>query len=179
MPFALTFLGYGYLFSGDLQAAKEVLESACKTRTDSLVALLLYLPYFVSSLVSSELGRYDEALRLAEKSLAVAKETDDGIGQALSMAQMGIALGQDDPSQFVRAEELIDNAIERLDRLKIHAISIILKACFLGRLYVDTGQKKRAMLRSQEIQKSIQDMERLEIDFWLKKAREYWAKIQE
>jgi tetratricopeptide (TPR) repeat protein len=161
-----------------MNIAKEQFEKASKTLDDSSLTPFSNFLYLILRIANLELGDYQNAQRLAEKSRQLAEASNDETGKALALGQIGIALGLSTPSRFEQAEKMLDDAYAEVDRLGLRAL-YAWKSYAYGRLYAYTNQKERAMERREELRRSIRDMEEMQMGYWLVRGREFLAKLTE
>ncbi len=174
---SLALKGAGYYFVDDLETAKEILEKVYSMRGDSIASMWTNLPYFYLSMVHCDLGNLDKAKTHADEALEVAKQTDDKIGSALALSQIGRVLGKLDPLQCIKAEEYILKAVEIYKTLGVQSLGSLVPV-YLGELYLDTGDKQKISENLEYFNQTEKQMKEMGMDYWAKRARELLAKME-
>ncbi len=94
-------------------------------------------------------------------------------GEGLAWVLLGRTLAKADPPQTDKAEESILKGIKIYEELKIKTYSV-LGYFFLGEMYVDTGQKDKALETLKTAEKLFQEMG---MDYWLAKTQEILERL--
>jgi class 3 adenylate cyclase/tetratricopeptide (TPR) repeat protein len=174
LPIVWGFLGLGYLLLGDLRMALKYIEKGHKMHLD--VGLHYYLGvYHVGlSMIHFYLGNLNEAKVQAEQALKLSQKNHERYVEGISWLRLGTTVGKMEGAQFHKAEEHIlqgMNILEELETKPAYAQGYLA----LGQLYVDAGQKEKAIENLKKAEAMFQEMG---MDFYLAQTRRLWEMVR-
>jgi class 3 adenylate cyclase/tetratricopeptide (TPR) repeat protein len=167
-------LGMGYLLMGELGIARQYVEKGLET--DRAVGYTYISSSYHTYMSSVNLASCDweNARRCAEEGLKLAQTHGEKFGEGWLSCLLGRALSKADPSQAAHGEEHILQGIKMLEELKLKP-SQAEGYLFLGELYVDLGQKERALESLKKAQGMFQEMG---MDYYLLGTQKALEKLQ-
>jgi len=167
-------LGWGYYFLGELETALEHMEKGVKIQSDAGLTHQLSRYHYSLSMVHLDLGNLERARSYIEGAAEVAHSNNEKHIEADSRISLGRVLGKMGKSEGVKAEESILQGIKILDELKLKPSSS-LGYFFLGELYADMGQKKKAL---ETLKKAESMMQEMGMDYWLRRTQEVLERVE-
>jgi len=168
----LSLLGLGYYMLGDLKTARESIEKGLIIHKKNKIMLGLSMIYWHLSMVCCDTGELEKAIDCAENGLELSQKNNEKSYKGLSRICLGRALGKKDPLQSDKAEEYILQGIKILEELKTRPY-IAFGYFFLGELYADTGEKKKAL---ENLKKAESMNKEMGMEYWLKRTQEVLAR---
>jgi len=118
-------------------------------------------------------GDLENARSYIEKCLELAQKEQAKYVEGYSLELLVHIIGKTDKSQFAEAEESIVRGMKLLDEVK--ARPHYAQGClFLGELYADMNQKKKAIEKLKEAKEMFGEMG---MDHWLARTQETMAKL--
>ena len=125
-------------------------------------------------MVNLDSGDLENAQYYAEEALRLAQSNNEKWVEGNSMVWLGKILGKAKKSQNDKAQGNILQGIKILDELKMRPHCSV-GYLFLGELYTDTGQKKKALETLKEAEAAFQEMG---MDYWLRRTQEVLERVQ-
>jgi tetratricopeptide (TPR) repeat protein len=166
-------LGHACSFLGDQVTAGKYIEKGLKIQLDAGIGWWMSWHYLHLSAARFNSGDLKEAQRLIEKALQLSQSNNDKLSEGLSWIWMGRILGRSDPSRKAEAEEYILAGINVQERLNLKP-SFTLGRLFLGELYLETGEREKAIDNLKKAEGMFQEMG---MDYWLGRARTLLEKV--
>ena len=164
---ALTELGLGYYFLGDLEAAREHVQKAIDIQSSAGIPFYSSLPYWILGVVDLDSGELTNAQNTIEEALSLAQNNNEKMVEGISRMELGRILGKVDISQSGEAEKCILEGIRILDELKLKPFSSQ-GYFYLGELYADMAQKEKALETLKKAEGAFQEMG---MDYWLRRTQ--------
>jgi len=161
-------LCYGYFLANDLKNAKERLAKGRKIVENLHINNYLSLASMLSSFVHFAFGEFAEAKNCAEKAIELSKQGGQKQYEELSEIWLGRILGAKDTSQFVLAQQHIEQGMKIAEKLN-HNPVLAQGYFFLGELYANTDRKEEAL---KNLNKAMAMHKEMEIGFWPDKIQE-------
>jgi tetratricopeptide (TPR) repeat protein len=171
---ALTELGLGYYFLGDLETAREHVQKAIDIQSSAGIPFYSSLPYWILGVVDLDSGDLENALGCTEEALELAKKNNEKLTEGTSRILLGRVLGKADKSRYSEAEECILQGIKLLDELKLKPFFSQGYFC-LGELYSDIGQEEKALENLKKAEGLFQEMG---MDYWLRKTQAVLERVK-
>jgi tetratricopeptide (TPR) repeat protein len=167
-------MGYGYYFLGQIDTARELIEKGLNIQHDLGVRELVSIYYCALSAVHLSSGDLERAQSCAEEALKLSLQNNEKWPEGFSRVALGRALGKRDTSKYAKAEEYILAGIKILEEVK--GKPIVAQAQFyLGELYADAGQTKKALASLKKAEGMCQEMG---MDYWLRKTQPLLQKLE-
>jgi tetratricopeptide (TPR) repeat protein len=166
-------LGIACSFLGDQVTAAKNIEKGLKIQLDAGIEWWLSLHYVFLGAVRFNSGDSKEAQRFIEKALQLSQSNNEKWSEGKSWIWMGRILGRSDPSKKDKAEEYILTGINILEKLKLKPF-FTLGRLFLGELYLETGEREKAMENLKKAEGMFREMG---MDYWLGRARTLLEKV--
>ena len=161
-------LGHVYSFLGDPETAINNIENGLKIQSDAGIEWWLSLHYGFLSLAHYDLGDQKGALCFIEKALELSLKNNEKMMEGLSWIWIGKISGRAGSLKKDEAEEYILKGIKILDKLKLKAL-YSQGYLFLGELYVNSGQREKALENLEKVEEMFQEMG---MDYWLARTQE-------
>jgi class 3 adenylate cyclase/tetratricopeptide (TPR) repeat protein len=167
LPVSLSLLGMGYYLRGDPGKALGLLEKGLKMRTYTEVPGFLSLQHLALSYAHLGLGNLSEARVCAEQALNLGKTNHERYCEGLSWLQLGRTVGKMEKFHIEKAEEYILQGMKILGELETKPAYA--QGCLsLGGLYVEAGQKEKALENLKKAEAMFQEMG---MEFWLAQTK--------
>ena len=126
-------------------------------------------PYYgFLSLAHFDLGDQKGALCFIEEALELSQKNNEKMMEGLSWIWLGRISGRADSLKKDEAEEYILKGIKILDKLKLKGL-YSQGYLFLGELYVNSGQREKALENLEKVEEMFQEMG---MDYWLARTQE-------
>jgi len=168
-----TGLGWGYHLMEELDTALEHAERALKVQTDG-IPFKLAITYWLLCIIHLDVGDLESAQNWGEKCLKLSQDNNEPDSEALSWILLGRISGKSDPSRSGKAEENILHGIKILDESGQKPFSAQ-GHFFLGELYADTGQRKKALETLKKAEGAFREMG---MDYWLRRTQEVLERVE-
>jgi predicted ATPase len=167
------FLSYGFYLLGELESARNHIDKSFKFhkglgRKDGLSKL-----YNNLSLIHLASGKIEEAKIYCEKGLELAKENNETIYEAELRITLGNIVNKGDPTKWTEAEAIILTGLKMLSLRKLNPF-YAQGLFYLGELYLDAGQKEKALKNLKKAEKMFKEMG---MDYWLNKVNEILKRL--
>jgi tetratricopeptide (TPR) repeat protein len=172
VPVAWLELGWAYWLMGEFETARTHTERGLKIQIDTGVPYDLGLFYSIAGIVDLDYGDLKKAQYRAEEAVKTSQANHQH-GEGLAWILLGRTLGKADPPQTDKAEESFLKSIKIYEDLKIKTHSV-LGYFFLSEMYVDTGQKDKALKTLKTAEGMFQEMG---MDYWLTKTEEFLRRL--
>ncbi len=157
---------------GDLKAARVQMDKGIEAQTDAGVDYDLGFFYSYSAMVDLDSGDLKKAQQLAEQALQIAQKNHQH-GKGGVLIALGRIFGKSDPPLIHKAEESFLRGINILKELKLK-IYYAPGYYYLGELYVNTGQKDRAL---GALKKAEDLFLQMGMDYWVAKTKAVLEKL--
>jgi tetratricopeptide (TPR) repeat protein len=165
--------GWAYWLMGELETARTHMEKGLKIQIDTGVPQDLGLFYAIVGIVDLDYGDLKKAQQRAEEAVKISQRNHQH-GEGMAWILLGRTLGKTDQPQTDKAEESFLKGIKIYEELKIKTHSV-LGYFFLGEMYVDTGQKDKALETLKKAEGMFREMR---MDYWLNKTQEVLERFQ-
>jgi tetratricopeptide (TPR) repeat protein len=172
LPVPTITLGWAYWLQGELETARKYMEKGLKAQIDAGIPYDLSFFYSCSAMVDLDSGDLKKAQQRAEEALQIAQKNHQH-GEGFVWVVLGRIFGKSDPPQTGKAEESILKGIKILENLKIK-LYYTPGYYYLGELYVDTGQKDKALETLKKTENMFREMG---MDYWLGKTKEVLTRL--
>jgi class 3 adenylate cyclase len=166
-------LGSVSYLAGNLGLARDQLEKAIQIHFEAGSMFHVSRAFAVLSLTHLELGDVQGARKCAESAIHWSQKLKERDLEGMALMFAGRILGKSSRLQSAKAESMILAGVERVKELSMKAY-VARGLLYLGELYLDTGQKKRAHKHLRKADAAFQDMG---MDYWSSKARCLLARI--
>jgi tetratricopeptide (TPR) repeat protein len=167
-------LGIGYYVLGEPETARKYMEKGIKMNSDAGMRELLSAYYVTLIMIDSDSGDLERAQGRAEEALRLSQENQEMWPEGLSRVILGRVLGKRNERPLAEAEASILAGIKILEEVK--AKPIVAQAQFyLGELYADAGQTKKALASLKRAEIMFQNMG---MDYWLRKTQPLLQKLE-
>jgi len=166
--------GWSYCQLGDHKTARECIEKGLKIHSDVGAHFHLDFFYGLSSMIYLESGDLKKAQQRAEEALKLSQKHHHNWIEGFVRLQLGRIFEKAENTQGGKAEDCILRGIEILDELKLKPI-YAQGYHYLGELYVDTGQKDKALENFKKAEALFREMS---MDYLLTKTQELLDKLQ-
>ncbi len=166
-------LGWAYLFSGQMDTALQCAEKGLKLHTDLGTPFFLGSIHLVLSEIHLELGNLDKALLHAEQAVDLCRKNNEKFFLAAAMIDLGRVTAAIDRMNFEKTLEFIQQGLSLADELQIrpyYAVGLLR----MGEIYADSGQKEAAIEKLKRAEEMFQEMG---MDYWLGKTQEVLAAL--
>ena len=170
----LATLADAYRLLGELETARKHAERALKVGSDSGLSLAWAQSYYALSMTHLDSGDLENARSCAEKAVELSQRNNEKWVEGKSRAALGRILAKADPSQSDKAEKYILQGINILEGLGLKMLYST-AYLYLGELYADTGQVKKAMETLKRTEGMFQE---IGMDYWLRKTQAILGKLQ-
>jgi tetratricopeptide (TPR) repeat protein len=155
LPYAWSWLGYGYYLLGQLEAALKFMEKALRMQMD--IGFPVSIIHSWLSFVHCDLGNLNDAKVHAEQAVNLAQTSHQKFFEGVSWLQLGRTLGKMEGSQLCKAEEYILKGMKILEELETKP-AYAWGCLFLGELYAHAGQKEKANENLKKAEAMFQEM---------------------
>jgi len=165
---AWTILGYSNYLLGELDRAREFVVKGLKIQEDSGIEAMLSMHYYIFAMILFDLGDLEDALRCSEKALDLSKKNNEQRYEGFSKIWIGRILGSKNRAQYREGEQCILEGYKILKELNVRP-AMAQGLLNLGELYINSGQRIKAMESLKEASSMFEEME---MDYWLAKSQE-------
>jgi class 3 adenylate cyclase/tetratricopeptide (TPR) repeat protein len=166
-------LGWGYLLLGELETARKHMDNGLKILSDMGTTYDLSFFYSLLGMVYLASGELKNAQHRAEEALKISQKNHEKPGEGLAWILLGRILGKAHQSQDDKAEESILRGIRIYEELKLKP-HYSQGYYFLGELYADTGQRRKALENLKKAEGMFREMG---MDYWFAKTQEVLGKL--
>jgi tetratricopeptide (TPR) repeat protein len=166
-------LGYVCAMLGDPETGKRHAEKGLKIHRDSGVEMFLSLVHCHLGRIHLDLGDLKNAQSLAEEALRLSQKNNEKAIEGWSWLFLGMITGKTEPLLINKAQGCILKGIEICKQLKLKTY-FSLGHLYLGQLYLNGGEKEKALKNLKEAEGMFQEMG---MDYWLGKAQEVLGKL--
>jgi len=135
---------------------------------------LVSVQYFYLSAVHLDSGDPEKAQSCAEEALRLSQENQEVWPEGLSRVILGRVLGKRNERPLAKAEASILAGIKILEEVKVKPI-VAQAQFYLGELYADAGQTKKALACLKKAEGMCQEMG---MDYWLRKTQPLLQKLE-
>ena len=167
-------LGIGYYVLGEPETARKYIEKGIKMNSDAGMRELLSAYYVTLSMIDSDSGDLERAQGRAEEALRLSQENQEMWPEGLSRVILGRVLGKRNERPLAKAEASILAGIKILEEVKVKPI-VAQAQFYLGELYADSGQTKKALACLKRAEGMCQEMG---MDYWLRKTQPLLQKLE-
>jgi predicted ATPase/class 3 adenylate cyclase len=171
--YAFAGLGCGYCLQNDPANARTNIEKGIQIIEDYRLRFRLPRFYWALCLALFDLGDLEKALAAIEQALMFARKYNEKNFEGLSLIWLGKILEKTDPNQYDTAEESILKGIDMLQELRLKPY-VSQGYLYLGELYIDTGQKAKALEKLKKAEKMFREMG---MDYWLARTQKVLARL--
>ncbi|HYA13450.1 MAG TPA: hypothetical protein VEF33_03840, partial [Syntrophales bacterium] len=168
LAWSWSYLGNLYSYLEDPETGRRYVEKGLKIQQDGgFEWFLSFHPFFLGDIhlhrgdIKNARSSVDEALRLSQKN-------NEKLMEGRSWILLGRIMGLAETPQTNRAKEYLLQGMKILDELKLKP-DYALGCFYLGDLYTNAGQKKKALENLKKAKTMFQEMG---MDYWLGRARE-------
>jgi tetratricopeptide (TPR) repeat protein len=166
-------LGDAVTYLDDPQTGLEYIQKGLKIQSSTGVKSQLAMYYCCLGNAHFALGDLKNAMEWGTKALKLALDNNEKGEEGYSRIFLGRIMAKSDPSQTDRAEETILKGINIMEELRVkpyHSLGYL----YLGEIYVDTGQRDKAL----EVLKKAESMfKEMEMDYRLERTKEVIRKL--
>jgi len=167
-------LGLGYHLQGDLDTALEYVQRGKKIWNDLGIPTMMSNFYCYFGFIQFTADELKDAQKSLERALSLSQENNEKYLEALAWMWIGRTLGKAYALKGNNnAEEYIWKGIEFFTNLKLKPY-YSQGYLFLGELYIESGQREKALEYLKKAEDNFRDME---IDYWLDKTHEVFGKL--
>ena len=169
----LNLLGLGYYLQGNLDTALEYAKKGYKTQNDLGISTQVSQIYLLFAVIYFSADQLNDARENIENALALSQKNNEKYIEGLAWLWQGKIFWKMGLFKEEKAEKSIRKGIKTLKNLKIKPIY----SCgylFLGELYLDSGQREKALKYLKKAEENFKDME---MDYWLKKTEDILKSI--
>ncbi len=170
---ALSALGYACSLLGDPMTGTKHAENALEIYRDSGIEMNLSLLHYYLGSIHLDLGDLVDSQRLIEEALRLSLKNNEKSTEGIIRILLGRILGKIEPTQIDKAGESILKGMEILHTLKIKP-DYSQGSLILGELYLDAGEKEKALKYLKEAEESFQQMG---MDYWLTRTQEILGRL--
>ena len=167
-------LGQGYYLLGELEDAKKYIEQGIELQGDTKT-FWCCTHFLALSMVHHDAGDPKNAQDCIQKALRQAQDSSEKHWEGYARIWLGRILGKKNPSQSNKDKEYILQGIQVCDELRIRPFSAQ-GHLFLGELYANRGQAKKALEHLKKAEVMLQEMG---MDYWLAETRKVLGKVEE
>jgi tetratricopeptide (TPR) repeat protein len=171
---AWVFLGWSYYFLGDLDTARKYVEKGIRIQQESGLSIMMSQHFYFLGTIALDSGDIDSARSCAEEAINIAQNDNEKLREGDSRILWGRVVGKTERSDWAKAEESILQGIQIIEELNL----ILLRSrgyFFLGELYADAGQDKKAIKTLKEAEAAFQEMG---MDYWLHRTQEVLVRVE-
>jgi len=164
-----------HLLQGDLEAAAESMKKSFILLERSHVRAFVAGVFWIQGWVEMELGLLREAVCTLGKSVEAATADKNRAIEGTGRIWLGRAMFEEDASTYRQAEATLLQGMQICEELGMRPTCA--EGClFLGELYVNAGEKPKALEQLGRAQSMFQNMG---MDYWLSKAQTLLKKLDE
>jgi tetratricopeptide (TPR) repeat protein len=166
-------LGHAYSYLGDPETGRRHVEKGLKIQRDKgFEWFLSFYSYFLGD-ICLHLGDLKNAQSYIDEALRLSQKNNEKLAEGSSWILLGRILGRTETPQIDKAEEYILQGMKILGELKLkpwYAPGYF----YLGELYVNAGQKEKALKNLKKGKAMFQEMG---MDYWLAQTRKVLAEL--
>ena len=166
-------LGYACAMLGDPETGKRYAERGLEIHRESRVEVFLSLAHCILGWIHLDLGDLINARSLAQDALRLSQKNNEKHIEGWSWVLLGMISGKTEPLEINKAEECILKGIEICKELKIKAY-YSLGHLYLGQLYLNGGQKEKAL---EDLKKAGGMFQEMGMDHWLARTEEVMQRL--
>jgi len=174
---AWSLLGGGYLFAGDLHAAKDCAEKAARINEEVGLAVLKPFIDTIFCLTLLPLGQLENARERAEEAVRLSKESQGKTFELFALATLGRIAGEADPAQLDIAEQHILQSISLAEEMHARPI-IALGHLFLGEIFEIASRREKALENLLKAEGIYQDTGVPPNSYWLTRTQKALARLE-
>jgi len=160
-------LGIAYHYLGEMETARKHIEKGLRIQIDARIEWRLSFHYWYLGATHLDLGDLKSARSFIDEALKLSEKNNEKHIEGTSRTLLGRISGKTDPSQNNKARECILRGIKILEELKLKPL-YAQGYLFLGELYVDGGQKEKALQNLKRAEVMFREMK---MDYWLAKTQ--------
>jgi class 3 adenylate cyclase/tetratricopeptide (TPR) repeat protein len=164
---ALCTLGHVNSFLGDPEAGRRQAEESLRIYLDSGIEAALSFCHWAMGSIHLGLSDLENAGISMEEALRLSRKKGEKWVVGIAMIGLGRVLGKKKPRQHDRVEECFSEGLAILHDLKMKP-DYAQGRMFLGELYMDTGEKEKAMENLKEAAAMFQEMG---MNYWLDRTQ--------
>ena len=164
-------MGNAYSYLGDPETGRRYVEKGLEIQRDGRFEWYLSFHHLSLGGIHLQLGDLTNAQSSAEEALRVSQKYNEKNLEGRSWILLGRITGRTETPQIHRAEEYILQGMKILDELKLKP-DYASGCLFLGELYVNAGQKEKALENLKKAESMFQEMG---MDYWLGRTRKVLA----
>jgi tetratricopeptide (TPR) repeat protein len=168
-------LGDAYSYLGDPEAGRRYVEKGLKIQREGAFEWWLSLHHLILGGIHLRLGDSKNARSSVDEAMRLSQKNNEKLMEGRSWILLGRILGRTETPQIDKAEECILQGIKILDELKLKP-HYGLGYFYLGELYVNAGQKEKALENLKKAETLFQEMG---MDYWLTQAQAALIKLEE
>ena len=165
-------MGDAYSYLGDPETGRRYVEKGLKIQRGG-IEWWLSSHHLSLGGIHLHLGDLNKARSSADEALRLSQQNNEKLLEGRSWILLGRITGRTETPQIHRAEEYILQGMKILDELKLkpdYASGYL----FLGELYVNAGQKEKALENLKKAEAMFQEMG---MDYWLGRTRKVLAEL--
>jgi class 3 adenylate cyclase/tetratricopeptide (TPR) repeat protein len=175
---AWSYLGVGYYFIGDYEAARAHAEKGLEIQKRSGLAAMIPFIYYLLALILLADGDHDGALESAEEALKLSREFVAPTFEATALIVLGRIMGESDSFKFRAAEKHIRHGISLGDELQMKP-PVAQGYLFLGEVFELAGRREEALENLRKAEEMYQEMGVDPNSYWLTRTREARARLDQ
>jgi tetratricopeptide (TPR) repeat protein len=173
-----SFLGIGYLFTGDYKKARGGVEKGLKLQRESGVPISTPACLCNLAVVLIALGELGGAMKSAEEALQLSRDYKAKLSECLSYITLGRALGEADPSRIDVAEENIRQGIAMAEEMQFR-VMLPVGYLYSGEIFEPAGRGEEALENLKRAEEMYREMGVIPQSYWLARTREALARLGE
>jgi tetratricopeptide (TPR) repeat protein len=166
-------LGWGHYLLGDLDTARKQMEKGIAMTRDAGLQELVSLHYSYLTAVHLDSGDLEKAQSCAEEALRLSQENQEMSSEGLARVILGRVWGKRNERPLIEAEASILAGVKILEEVEVKPI-VAQGQFYLGELYADAGQTKKALASLKKAEAMCQEMG---MDYWLQRTRAVLSKL--
>lgn len=170
---ALCALGHVHSFLGDPETGRRQAEEGLRMERDSGIEAILSFCHWAMGSIHLNLGDHENAGDSMEEALRFSRKNNEKFYEGLALVGLGRVFGKRKPPQTEQAQECFSKGLAILHDLKTKPW-YSQGRMFLGELYLDTGEKEKAMENLKEAEGMFQEMGP---GYWLDRTRTLLERI--
>jgi tetratricopeptide (TPR) repeat protein len=160
---ALCILGHVHSFLGDPETGKRQAEEGLRIYCDIGIEAFLSLCHWSMGSIHLDLGDPENAEASMEEALRLSRKNNEKGWEGLALVGIGRVFGMKHPQQTKQAEDCLTKGLSILRDLGMKP-NYAQGRMFLGELYMDVGEKVKAMENLKEAEAMFREMG---MDYWL------------
>jgi len=166
-------LGYACTMLGDPETGKRYAERGLEIQRDSGAEVFLSMAHCLLGWIRLDLGDLKNARSHAEEALRLSQKNNEKAIEGWSWLFLGMITGKTEPLLINKAQGCILKGIEICKQLKIKPF-YSLGHLYLGQLYLNGGEKKKALENLKTAEGMFQEMG---MDYWLARTKEVMERL--